>query len=202
MQEHAPCGEAHPLNALRQLCYPFKLRADDFGAQCLHRRSLQWFHDPVLPSLRGVPWDGSPASSVQWSTLTSCRHRLTRLRSARRFHLAVKAAGSPRFLGSPCERALVSDPGGSSRQALREGAARTRSWRDDGAFRSLDGVGSHNVQPFRGSFPRPARSLSTLRRAGCPDATQDSLPAGGQPCRSGLSPADFHVRVQFLQVST
>jgi hypothetical protein len=85
---------------------------------------------------------------------------------------------------------------------LREGATRARSWRDDVAFRILNGVGSHSVQPFRGSFPRPARSLSTLRRAGCPDATQDSLPAGGQPCRSGLSPADFHVRFQFLQVST
>lgn len=74
------------------------------------------------PSLRGVPWDGSPASTVLWSTLTSCSPRLTRLRSARRFHLAVETAGSPRFLRSPCVRALASDPGGSSRKALRVGA--------------------------------------------------------------------------------
>jgi hypothetical protein len=127
VQKHAPCGETHPLSAPHQLCYPFKFRADDFGAQCLHRRSLQWFHDSVPPSLHGVPRDGSPASTVQWSTLTSCDPRLARLRFAQRFHLAVEAAGSPRFLGSPCVRALASDPGGSSRQALREGATHARS---------------------------------------------------------------------------
>jgi hypothetical protein len=33
----------------------------------------------------------------------------------------------------------------------------------------------------RGCLPRPAHSLSTLRHAGYPDATQDSLPVGGHP---------------------
>ena len=39
---------------------------------------------------------------------------------------------------------------------------------------------------FRGSITRPAHSLSTLRRVGYPTATQDSLPAAGQPYRAGL----------------
>jgi len=34
---------------------------------------------------------------------------------------------------------------------------------------------------FRGSITQPAHSLSTLRNMGYPNATQDSLPAGGQP---------------------
>ena len=39
---------------------------------------------------------------------------------------------------------------------------------------------------FRGSIPRPAPSLSTLRRVGRPTTTQDSLPAAGQRFRAGL----------------
>ena len=41
---------------------------------------------------------------------------------------------------------------------------------------------------FRGSITRPIRSLSTLRRAGRPNATQDSLPAAGL----SLAGRDFH----------
>src|SRR5512135_3314899 len=33
---------------------------------------------------------------------------------------------------------------------------------------------------------RPVHSLSTLRSAGCPDTTQDSLPAAGQLFRAGV----------------
>jgi hypothetical protein len=40
----------------------------------------------------------------------------------------------------------------------------------------------------RGSIPRPACSLSTLRSQSLPCATQDSLPAGDQPYRTGLYP--------------
>lgn len=40
---------------------------------------------------------------------------------------------------------------------------------------------------FRGSITRPMHSLSTLRNAGRPDATQDSLPAVGQLCRAGAA---------------
>lgn len=39
---------------------------------------------------------------------------------------------------------------------------------------------------FRGSIPRPAPSLSTLRRAGHPATTQDSLPAAGLRYRAGV----------------
>ena len=41
-------------------------------------------------------------------------------------------------------------------------------------------------QTYRGSVTRPMHSLSTLRSAGCPDTTQDSLPAAGLLCRAGL----------------
>src|SRR5512142_2804253 len=33
---------------------------------------------------------------------------------------------------------------------------------------------------------RPVHSLSTLRSAGCPGTTQDSLPTAGQLCRAGV----------------
>jgi hypothetical protein len=39
---------------------------------------------------------------------------------------------------------------------------------------------------FRGSITQPAHSLSTLRSMGYPNATQDSLPAGGQPLPGGI----------------
>ncbi len=39
---------------------------------------------------------------------------------------------------------------------------------------------------FRGSITRPDHSLSTLRSAGRPAATQDSLPAAGLLCRAGF----------------
>jgi hypothetical protein len=39
---------------------------------------------------------------------------------------------------------------------------------------------------FRGSITQPAHSLSTLHNMGYPNATQDSLPAGGQPLPSGI----------------
>ena len=53
---------------------------------------------------------------------------------------------------------------------------------------------------FRGSITRPARSLSTLRSAGHPVTTQDSLPAGCPPCRAGLSPAGLHWRFDVLLI--
>ena len=56
------------------------------------------------------------------------------------------------------------------------------------AFRSWHGVGSRDRSLFRGSITRPAHSLSTLRRLGYPRTTQDSLPAGGHPCRTGFYP--------------
>src|SRR5262249_27308967 len=45
---------------------------------------------------------------------------------------------------------------------------------------------------FRGSIAWLRDWLSTLRSAGCPRPTQDSLPAAGQALPDGLSPAGFH----------
>jgi hypothetical protein len=39
---------------------------------------------------------------------------------------------------------------------------------------------------FRGSITRLWHWLSTLRRPGCPDTTQDSLPAAGRALPDGL----------------
>ena len=44
---------------------------------------------------------------------------------------------------------------------------------------------------FRRSIAWLSDSLSTLRRAGCPATTQDSLPAAGQALPDGLLPAGF-----------
>ena len=192
----------HVGHVLRQRRYSIEFRGDVRRADCLHHLSLHRFHVPAAPSLHGVPWVGSPASAVQWSTLTSCRPRLTRLRSARRFHLAMVATGSPRFLGSPCGRALVSDPGGIVASGPASGGY-------PGSLLAQRYCLPHSRRrrlPQRstlsGLIPT-ARTLAVYAsRRRLPDAMQDSLPAGGQPCRSGLSPADFHVRFQFLQVST
>jgi hypothetical protein len=63
---------------------------------------------------------------------------------------------------------------------------------------SSDVVGSTGSNS-RGSITQPVGSLSTLRRPGCPDATQDSLPA----CwlgfgRTGLAPAGFRIEFQVV----
>ncbi len=79
--------------------------------------------------------------------------------------------------------ALLSDPGGPSVPG-RYGA-------EGIAFRLLDDVGS-SMRSFRGCITRPAPSLSTLRRLGYPNTTQDSLPAGGHP---------WPGRIEYLQGS-
>ena len=53
--------------------------------------------------------------------------------------------------------------------------------------RTSSSVPAPPMAAFRGSITRLARSLSTLRRAGHPTATQDSLPAGGWPLPGGTS---------------
>ena len=76
-----------------------------------------------------------------------------------------------------CARAPLIDPDGSpvSDHLQHSGAA----------FRITKGVGIRN-RTFRGSITRPKHSLSTLRSAGYPNATQDSLPAAGLLCRAGF----------------
>ena len=45
---------------------------------------------------------------------------------------------------------------------------------------------------FRGSITRPLHSLSTLRHAGYPDATQDSLPPAGHALTGGIRTRWIH----------
>jgi hypothetical protein len=90
-----------------------------------------------------------------------------------------EGAGSPRFLGNLRMRAPVFDPGGASAPGLL-GAS---------VLPSVLTTASASTGSFsRGSIPRPACSLSTLRSQGRPCTTQDSLPAGDQPYRTGLYP--------------
>src|SRR3954452_18164348 len=56
------------------------------------------------------------------------------------------------------------------------------------------------LSSFRGSIARPAHWLSTLRGAGRPGTTQDSLPAAGQALPGGgRDPAGFQRKVSALQ---
>ena len=53
------------------------------------------------------------------------------------------------------------------------------------------------ISIFRGSITQPAHSLSTLRNMVYPNATQNSLPAGGQPLPDGTDyPQDPNTKFQ------
>jgi len=67
-------------------------------------------------------------------------------------------------------------PAGPTHQALTMHRHGPRSVHDEGS----------RVTYFRGSITRLRHWLSTLRRPGRPDATQDSLPAVGQTLPDGL----------------
>jgi len=55
-----------------------------------------------------------------------------------------------------------------------------------------------DVGYFRGSIARLSDSLSTLRSAGYPDTTQDSLPAAGHALPGGLVPTRSHRKVSYV----
>jgi hypothetical protein len=83
--------------------------------------------------------------------------------------------------GEPhCAHALLLDPGGI--EHARPIAAARRGLPYKCGRRRLP-----RLALFRGSITRPMHSLSTLRSAGHPSTTQDSLPAVGQLCRAGLA---------------
>ena len=69
--------------------------------------------------------------------------------------------------GPHYERALLFDPGGTT--ALGHYRALVLS-------SAIWTASTPAISAFRGSITRPAHSLSTLRRVGCPTAAQDSLP--------------------------
>jgi hypothetical protein len=101
----------------------------------------------------------------------------------------VESSGPPRFLGDP----LVHVPRSST-------PARPRSQAFAAPRCCLPLVQRRRLSRrsnFRGSITRPAHWLSTLRSSGCPDTTQDSLPAGGLLCRAGFEPAGSLVRFPF-----
>jgi len=74
---------------------------------------------------------------------------------------------------------MLSDPGGTSALGLFHASVLPSA----GSTASAPTIGR-----FRGSIAWPTASLSTLRRLGYPIPTQDSLPAGGLLCRTGLEP--------------
>jgi hypothetical protein len=58
------------------------------------------------------------------------------------------------------------------------------------------------IRLFRGSISRPTRSLSTLRSAGCPGTTQDSLPAGGLTFAGQDPPAGLLMGFVFVYMTS
>jgi len=108
--------------------------------------------------------------------------------------LSVETAGSPTFLGNPhCALALLSDPGGTDASGHDDAPARPPLCPRRRLPRSY----------FRGSITRLRHWLSTLRRPGHPDTTQDSLPAAGQTLPDGLdypqgSNRRFQTHVMFV----
>jgi hypothetical protein len=90
---------------------------------------------------------------------------------------SVETTGSPTFLGNPyCALALLSDPGRTDASGLGDAPTRPPICPP----RRLP----HSY--FRGSITRLRHWLSTLRSAGYPYTTQDSLPAVGQTLPDGL----------------
>jgi len=91
---------------------------------------------------------------------------------------SVETTGSPTFLGNPaCALALLSDPGRTD--GIRPVAMPRRG------PHGVHGRGSC-MYSFRGSITRLRHWLSTLRSAGYPYTTQDSLPVAGQALPDGL----------------
>jgi hypothetical protein len=94
--------------------------------------------------------------------------------------ISTATTGPPRFLGNPfgCVPRCLTPVG-------RRCSADCHT--SDGAFRHSYDVGPTTIHYFRSSITRPAPSLSTLRPTGCPDRTQDSLPAASARLgRAGL----------------
>ena len=89
-----------------------------------------------------------------------------------------EASGPPRFLDVPVAHMLRSwTPVESQRPGLLG-----RAMRPSAVVTACASTSTNS----RGSLTQPARSLCTLRSAGCPYTTQHSVPAGGQPLPSGI----------------
>lgn len=203
----APHPQCRISSFLHQHRYSLKFRCDEFRAQSLGHRSLQRSPDPAPPSLHGILWgefsrfvgttqcsDSLPSFRPHFVAFVWPYRAGLALRSqARASHLpgswrlitrspsgicARRRQGLPGSWGSPGTHALLSDPGGSRRPSPMRGVSRGRRCQ---ITRRLP-----QQTVFRGSITRPTHSLSTLRSAGHPYATQDSLPAGGWPLPGGV----------------
>ena len=105
------------------------------------------------PLLGWVPWDGSPASSLQRRHSDSSRPGVALLLAPLRRSGRPEATRSPRFLSNPCARAPVSDPGGGSSPGPR--ADRPARWRAPFAFCVVHRIGLHNFAAFGAPCRRP-----------------------------------------------
>lgn len=139
------------------------------------------FHASAPPSLRRVPWVGSPASSVLRGARTPRRpFRLLALARSAVPTRCWETARPPRFLEDLCVRALLSDPGGTLPPATsRPGCCRRLPRR-----RRLP-----RPKHFRGSITQLAHSLSTLRSQGrslCPGPRKTRFRLAATLGRTGL----------------
>jgi len=92
--------------------------------------------------------------------------------------IQVETTGPPTFLGNPLVPMPCSPtPAEPTCQAITTRRRGPRLNHDEG---------SRVQSVFRGSITRPWYSLSTLRSAGYPDTTQDSLPAAGLALPGGF----------------
>ena len=154
------------------------------------------------PLLGRVPRVGSPASTLlpRHSDFPAPPLRSLSLRSAVPRPCDEEASGSLRFLGSPPVHALLSsDPGetvvpGHSGVALLIGTAVLPS--------TITNASAPTTTRFRGSFARPARSLSTLRSHGYPCTSlrprKTRFRLVAHLGRAGFEPAGFHCKVSAL----
>jgi hypothetical protein len=104
-----------------------------------------------------------------------------------------KATRSPRFLGSPCVRAELYDPGGASvpRSTVRPPCTEVMP-------SALNTASASTTQVFRGSITRPTHPLSTLRSHGRPCVSYGharlALDQATQPGRTGFSPVGYSLK--------
>src|SRR5215472_5003392 len=178
-------GQRRIAVVLRDFRYPLQFRRDAFGALDLRHLSLQRFHTPAPPSLRGVPRLGSPPSSVLRGAPTP--HRPSRFTSFPSFRRYRHHAGGDEASQVPRDP-LHACPALRPRRDLHAGPSVAC---DLPACRCCLPVCQRRrlsrCLGFRGSMTRPTCSLSTLRSQDRSCATQDSLSGGGQPCPRWIS---------------
>ena len=110
--------------------------------------------------------------------------------------LTMETSGSLRFLGNPGGHCPCSStPVGSGRLSGPRVSCLTRP-------PPVSTTKAPGVLYFRGSITRPLTWLSTLRRMGCPIATQDSLLAAGPALPGGIRTRRVSAKGFRVQVSS